>query len=74
MPMRRFDLLEEYTTICVPVRMQTGLPKSFADERDERLIRAGHLPVVIIGRFFRAIAAFGAAGVLHVLKEESHGR
>ena len=55
--MQRFDLLDEYTTICVPVRMQKGLPKSFADERDEQLVRAGYLPVVGIGWFLRAIAA-----------------
>jgi hypothetical protein len=54
--MQRFDLLDEYTTICVPVRMQKGLPKSFADERDEQSMRAGYLSVVSIG-FLRAIAA-----------------
>jgi hypothetical protein len=54
--MQRFDLLDEYTTICVPVRMQKGLPKRFADERDEQSMRAGYLPVVSIG-FLRAIAA-----------------
>lgn len=60
-PMQRFDLLDEYTTICVPVRMQKGLPRSSADERDERdeqLMRAGYLLVVSIGWFFRATAAF----------------
>ena len=60
MPMQRFDLLDEYATICVPVRMQKGLPKSSADERDERdeqLMRAGYL-VISIGWFSRATAAF----------------
>ncbi|WP_162916574.1 hypothetical protein [Dongia deserti] len=57
MPMQRFDLLDEYATICVPVRMQKGLPKSSTDERDEQLMRAGYL-VVSIGWFFRTIAAF----------------
>lgn len=57
MPMQRFDLLDEYTTICVPVRMQRGSPKSSANERDEQLMRAGYL-VVSIGWSFRAIAAF----------------
>ena len=57
MPMPRFDLLDEYTTICVPVRMHRGLPKSSADEHDEQLPRAGYL-VVSIGWFFRGVAAF----------------
>ena len=62
--MKRFDLLDEYTTICVPVRMQKSLPESSAgarDERDERLMRAGHLPVVSLGWLFRAIAATSRA-------------
>ena len=62
--MQRFDLLDEYTTICVPVRMQKSLPKSFADERDEQLMRAGYLPVASAGfsvplpRLFGALFAF----------------
>jgi hypothetical protein len=55
---QRFDLLDEYTTICVPVRMQKGLPQSFADGRDKQLMRAGYLLVATIGWVFRAIAAF----------------
>jgi len=57
MPMQRFDLLDEYTTICVPVRMQKGLPESSAHARDEQLMRVGYLLMVSIGWFLRAVAA-----------------
>lgn len=55
--MQRFDLLDEYTTICVPTRLQKGLPKSSADERDVQLMRTGYLLVASFDWFFRAIAA-----------------
>lgn len=51
--MQRFDLLDEYTTICVPIRAQKGLPKS---SPDKQLMRAGHLLVAGFGWLFRAIA------------------
>jgi hypothetical protein len=56
--MQRFDLLDEYTTICVPIRVQKGLPKNSADERDEQLMRTGYFLVTSFDWFFRAIAAF----------------
>ena len=59
--MQRFDLLDEYTTICVPVRLRKDLPESSSDARDKhdvQLMRAGYLLVVSICWFFHAIAAF----------------
>jgi hypothetical protein len=59
--MPRFDLLDEYTTICVPVRMQKDLPERPADMRDEhdaQLMRAGYLLVASVCWFFHAVVAF----------------
>ena len=58
MPMQRFDLLDEYTTICAPMRVQKGLPESSPDERDGQLMRTGYLLAAGSDWFFRAIAAF----------------
>lgn len=58
MPMQRFDLLDEYATICVPIPVQKALSESSADERDEQSMRTGDLPVAGFDWSFRAIAAF----------------
>jgi hypothetical protein len=38
MPMQRFDLLDEYTTICVPIRMPKCLPENSADLESQAIL------------------------------------